>query len=63
MLTAEDMFMCHRVTVLENDVVESNGTIVVRITRFSLEPPATQLNISEAVISVFNNDGELCITI
>ena len=39
-------------------MVEPDGTIVVRITNSSLEPPTTKLNTSEAVIYVFNDDGE-----
>ena len=49
--------MCHHVTVINNELVEPDGIIIINIADFPLLPPNTQLNISEAIISVINDDG------
>jgi hypothetical protein len=51
-LTTEVMSVCHRITVLGNDVVEPDGTIVLAIINTSLEPSNTQLTTSSADITV-----------
>ena len=58
-LTAETTSVCYSITVTNNDVVELNGTIVVKILSSSLHPPATILRIAEANIIVVNDDSEL----
>ena len=51
--------VCHTITVFENTVVEPNGTIIVRIINSSLIPPNTMVNMSEAEVTVVNDDSEL----
>ena len=51
--------VCHTITVNENDVVEPDGTIIVRIINSSLIPPNTTVNMSEAEVTVINDDREL----
>lgn len=48
--------VCHTITVNENDVVEPDGTIIVRIINSSLIPPNTTVNMSEAEVTVINDD-------
>ena len=57
--TAGTASVCHSVRVLENDVVERDGTITVSIENSSLEPPNTELNISEADVTIIDSDSEL----
>ena len=57
-LTVGDTSVCHHITVLENDVVEPDGQIVVRITSSSLHPSVTLLSVSEANLSIINDDSE-----
>ena len=57
--TAGNDLVCHTITVFENDVVEPDGTIIVRISNSSLIPPNTTVNMSEAEVTVTNDDREL----
>lgn len=58
-LTARTTSVCHSVIVLENDVVEPDGTINLRIENSSLKPPNTVLNVSRTDITIINSDSEL----
>ena len=50
--------VCHHITVLENNVVEPNGTIVVTIIDTSLEPSNTQLSTFRTDLIVVNDDSK-----
>ena len=51
--------VCHTITVFEDTVVEPDGTIIVRISNSTLIPPNTMVNISEAEVTIVNDDCEL----
>ena len=51
--------VCHTLTVFEDNVVEPDGTIIIRIINSSLIPPNTMVNMSEAEVTVINDDREL----
>ena len=56
--------VCHTITVDENSVVEPDGTIIVRIMNSTLIPPNTMVNMSEANVTIVNDDREfwvLCV--
>ena len=49
----------HNVTVSQNDLVEPNGIVYLRINNTSVYPANTIVNISEAEITIINDDCEL----
>ena len=48
--------VCHTITVFENTVVEPDGTLIGRIINSSLIPPNTMVNMSEAEVTIVNDD-------
>ena len=50
--------MCHHVTVVDNDIAEPDGEVVLTINQSSLNPPTTVVSTSEATVNILNDDGK-----
>ena len=53
--------VCHHIGVVNNDVVEPDGEVVININASSLHPPGTMMTTSKALVTVINDDGR-CLT-
>ena len=58
-LTATISTVCHHITVVNNDVVEPDGKLVMTMNELSLNPPNTVRNVSEATVTIINDDSQL----
>ena len=52
--------VCHMLTVIDNDVVEPDGMLVMTISNSSLWPANT---LSQTMITIINDDGECYVSL
>ena len=50
--------VCHMLTVIDNNVAEPDGTLVVTISNSSLMPANTLLNERQSTITIISDDSE-----
>lgn len=58
-MTALDSTVCHHITIIDNNVVEPDGEVVIIINQSSLNPPTTEISSSIATVNIINDDGKI----
>ena len=58
-ITAENSMVCHLLTIVDNDIAEPDGEVVITINQSSLYPPTTLISRSTTTINILNDDGKL----